>query len=41
MEWAQIIELVTIRRPRDSSINNKLRRFDEFVTVNLASFEWE
>ncbi len=40
MKWAQIVELVTTRKGRDSSSNNKLRRINEFVTVNLTRIEW-
>jgi len=34
----QIVELATTRKGRDSSSNDKLRRINEFVTVNLIRF---
>jgi len=41
MKWGQIVELVTTKKGRDSSSNNKLRRINEFVTVNLTRIEWD
>ena len=41
MEWVQIVELVTRRKGKDSSSNSKLRRINEFVTVNLTVIDWD
>jgi len=41
MEWVQIVELVTARKSRDSSSNNKIRRLSEFVTAKLIRNEWD
>jgi len=41
MKWMQIVELVTTRKGKDSSSNNKLRGINEFVTVNWTRIEWD
>ena len=39
MEWMQIVVLIATRKARDSSSNNRLRRFNKSVTVNLTRIE--
>ena len=39
IECMQIVVLIDTRKARDSSSNNRLRRFNESVTVNLTRIE--
>jgi len=39
MKWVHIVELAPTRKGRDSSHNNKLRRINQFVTVNMTRIE--
>jgi len=39
IKWAHIVVLASTNKGRDSSSNDRLRRFNESVTVNLTRIE--
>jgi len=41
MDWVQTVEQSPQGRAGDSSSNNRLRRLNEIVTVNLTRYEWK